>query len=637
MIILVSLMILFISSGVAARSLWMRLGVAAADERLAAWIGGSILFFAWCLGCTLLVAGAADLAGLPLVRVPVVASLSVVGAMACRWRVRRTAGACQQTPSITPLHASRSRFPRWACAAVVLPVIGLHAFLLLDAVSRPPSAFDGLRYHLPMIVRWVRDGRLSVIREIWQYCCPSNGELWLSLFAAARMESWIEPAMLPLGMLTALCTAGIARELGATVRGASVAGLLVLVSPMFALQMYSSYVDLFAAAFLTGSLYWVLRAARPGQAPGAVMGAALLAGLALGLSLGSKIGMIAWSAPVVLAMFAVLLRLRGGELRARVLVAFVAGSMVCSSYWYARSAYEMGWFLHPICVRLGGWTFGVGGTPSEICTDLGRIGWHSLSYPWLESKRSGYPYTLDNGLGPVFVGFAVTGVAYLVYRRVRQRGRPWFAELAVLGSLAVGTVLFVEVCFSYPRYALPLWLLMFAAAGPLVDLMLRWRFRCTVWLLSVSLGLSCAMIGLGAAKPAFQRWRDAHAGRAVPRGAPSMVEDFAPGTVILNLNDDLANYPLLGARWSNVVIESMFAASVGLQRSISRRQLADMNVDVVYQRGQMPPPFAADVEYALIYDQREHMPEARSSPARMYRVNVKRAGSNPVAGGEVRR
>jgi len=75
---------------------------------------------------------------------------------------------------------------------------------LIEAFLRQPQAFDGLCYHLPLIVRWLKEGQLSMMQGIWHYCLPANGELWLMLFASTGVECLIEPGMFPIGLLLAL-------------------------------------------------------------------------------------------------------------------------------------------------------------------------------------------------------------------------------------------------------------------------------------------------------------------------------------------------------------------------------------------------------------------------------------------------
>jgi len=70
------------------------------------------------------------------------------------------------------------------------------------------------------------------------------------------------------------------------------------------------------------------------------------------------------------------------------------------------------------------------------------------------------------------------------------------ADLMVLGIVAIGIVLFVELFYSCPRFALVLFVVPFAAAGPMIDLLLRYRRRASVSLVAVSVILSVAMIAL---------------------------------------------------------------------------------------------------------------------------------------------
>lgn len=634
MIAALSFLVLFVSAAFSSRAILSIIGVARTGERLAATIAWGTLCVGWSLGCALSLAFVAELSGLPLVRMPVAATLSTVLAVASVI----ICGRYRQAPTPLPPSVSRRLWPRTrpgylAVIAVLLPVAALHVFLLIEAFLRPPLAFDGLCYHLPQIVRWLRDGQLSMMQGVWQYCLPSNGELWQMFFASTGVEQLIEPGMFPIGLLLALVVAGIARELGATSHSATICSLLALACPIVSLQMYSSYVDMFSVAFLLNSLYWILRLGRRTLDWRETLGTVGLAGLSLGIALGTKPTMTAWAAPVVLGFIAILVggsvprpRAAGDRRFARwprrtMIAVFVAASLVCSGYWYFRSAHQTGWPLYPVRLHIGPWTLGSGDEPGGISA-MARHGWWSLIHPWGEAKRAGYPYTVDNGLGPMFAAFAMPGLAYLLFRRLRwDRRRNRLADLMVLSFVAIGIVLFVEVFYSCPRFALALGIVMFAAAGPVIDLLLRrWPGTCTV-LLGVSVTLSAAMIALWPAKTLAGRLYAGDLRRTAVYGTPELFEHLPEGTVVLNMSSALANYPLLGPRWSNQLIESMVARKLGLGKPLTQSQLETHGVEIVYACEEAHQLFASDVAYEKIYDEQDNPAWShRYPPARAYRI-----------------
>ncbi len=588
--------LLLMSAGLASRNLVRRLPLPPAHDRVPLFVAWGTLLVAWSLGSALLVALAALISSYPIVRLPIVAAVSVVAAFLLHIRGSH--------PS--PLFHEHNRLARpfapiRGLLLPAIPVVALHAFLALDALLRPPTSCDGLFYHLPLIVHWLKAGELSMMPDVFHFCGPGNGELW-TLFALAGSERLAELAMIPIGLLLAITVAGLARELRAGVRGAATCALLALASPMVALQMYGSYVDLFGATFLLGSIYWVLRIARR---RGDLRTAAGLAGLSLGIAFGTKLILVPWVAVVVL-MFVLAAHSASsvepaGRLRklATMLWPFAACVPICSFFWYFRNAWETGWLLYPVKLRLLGVEFGAGKVAGDICTDLASRGWIALSYPWIEWKKSGYPYSLDNGLGPIFAAFAVPGLIYLVFAAVSGLGHRRAARALTLAFAAIGTVLFVKVCFSYPRYALPLWLVLFATAGPGIELLLRRYPRGTTALLGITVTLSVAMTGLWPLKTLAGRIVDGRMTRAAIYGIPEFLDRLPSGAVVLNMAGGTANYPLLGEEWTNEVIETIRATPLGLTRPLRQAKLDEHRVDLVFARNRDRPEelFAPDVRY----------------------------------------
>lgn len=167
--------------------------------------------------------------------------------------------------------------PVLVVTGVALAVVACAAYLM------PVWQWDSLGYHLPFVGFVLQDRNISGLPADVPYLAtyPHNIEL---LYLALRMllpdDRLIDLGQLPLGLLGALATAGIARRLGAMVPVAIVAGLLWLTMPAVLLQLPTNYVDVGAAAYLLCTIYFLV-----GEATARDQ---LLAGIALGLYLGAK-------------------------------------------------------------------------------------------------------------------------------------------------------------------------------------------------------------------------------------------------------------------------------------------------------------------------------------------------------------
>lgn len=598
-----ALVVLLISSALASRTINRRFGFNLDCDPLPTIIAWGTVFVAWPLAMAMAIGFVALVTNSSLFQLPMVAGVSATGAFALHlWRSRSLPPLCERHEGVW----LNGLTPGLLFFAV--PVLALHVFLFVDALLRPPLSFDGLFYHLPLIVHWLNTGQLSMLPDIFQACGPANGELWQALFVATRIECLIELAMFPIGLFLAAVVAGLARELGARRRGALICSLMVLASPMVALQMYGSYVDMFGTAFLLGSFYWVLRCLRRRTQ---FQVEASLAGLSLGVALGTKGSLLPWVLPVALA-FAIAayfaFRSEAGDKFRKlgsVLWPFVVCMPICSAFWYVRNTWETGWPLYPLKLHLFGRDVGAGILKSEICNDLVKLnpGWISLGYPWGEWKNAGYSYSLDNGLGPMFAVFVAAGLVYLIFRAFRGlRRERRLRNVLVFGFVVIGAVLFVKVCFSYPRYALPLWVILFAAMGPAISL-LEWRHpRGSKLLLGTTIALSVAMVGLWPFKSLVGRVLDGQMGRAATYGVPELFDHLPSGTVVLNMASTANNYPLLGIDWTNEVIDANHAIREGLTRPLTQEKLDSHQVEIVFARDSDRPEqlFAPGIVYEEI-------------------------------------
>ncbi|MGD8451879.1 MAG: hypothetical protein PVJ57_08675 [Phycisphaerae bacterium] len=617
------LIVLFVAAGVTARAILRHLPPEPGDSPAERAIAGATVFVTCTLAAGLLPATVAEMTGLPLVTLPIMAVLMTVSAIVLQFCGRARPPAA----TLPAARRWRLRLSRVLLLTVALPVALLHVGLLIEGALRPPIGADGLFYHLPNVVRWLAHGRLDIVPGLVHPSTSGNGDVWMMLFAATRVEPLIELSFVPFGPLLALTVVLIARELGARRHGAVTAGLLVLATPMISLQMYSSYVDLFGTTFLAVGVYYLLRMLRATGYKPVPQGNTrhiVVAGLSLGVAIGTKLPFLVWSGPIVAGLLAVLAWRWWHSRQRRVLtlaIVFILMMIPGGAFWYLRALCQTGWIFYPVQVTIAGHTFGEG-LATEGLVSVPRPGLPSLAYPWFEWKNSGYNYSEGSGVGPHLPVFAAVGLLYLLLRRRRGRSRPPCpATWTILGLIALGYTLELTLFQSHPRYAFPLWTLLLAASAPLLGLLLRRAAPLTVPLLCLTVCLSVAMTGLWSAKRLLGRVRDGDLSRAYLYEIPPVIDTLPPGTVVLNLGEVTANYPLLGAAWTNVVLSPKTAVVYGLTPPLTHEALAARGVDVVYMRGDGPPPFADDVEFHTIFDNC-HDPDRRPTtiPTRIYGV-----------------
>lgn len=574
------------------------------------WIAFGTLFFATYLTHAQAAGAIAELTGRALFRPMMVAAcLAVTTTLVIAATLM---GSSDESRTCAP--SPGARFPRTIrrrCWLLALPVLLLHTLLMADALTRPPEAFDGLFYHLPMIARWLKVGHLlDMPLDVPQYCHPSNCELWQWLPASAGWEKLIEPSMAPVAVLFALTAYALGREFGIRPLGAWVATLFVLCCPIVALQAYASYVELFGAAFTLGALLWALRCFRSedGRAQRVY---ALLAGLSAGIALGTKLINVVWIAGIAMLFVGMYAWRRWRwpqQARPRpgivsLVLLFGLGAGVCSAVWYVRNTVHTGWPLFPFQVRVAGVTLGSGFGWDAAQTGVagyqeGQPPWQMFAYPWFEWKARGAAYSADNGLGPCFAGYAILGIPTFVFLRLRRRQSE--QRIMAVGAcvLLVGGVATWALILAYNvRYGLPVWSLVLVMSGSLVELLLRRHRYIATALVGATLTLGCGMVGIYTAKSITARLVERNDARAHFYGLIPEINSLPPGTVILNLAEGQRNYPLLGDGLKYDVIESMRVKQGAITLPVTQKQIDRLRIGAVYTRLNRPPPFAEGVRF----------------------------------------
>ncbi|MFQ5589675.1 MAG: hypothetical protein ACE5HE_00800 [Phycisphaerae bacterium] len=526
---------------------------------------------------------------------------------------------------------------RGAWRVPMLIVVGMYGAFLLDAVTRYPTGWDGLHYHLLVAVGWARDHAINLTKGVIHQCFPENGMIVACLLAFGKLERLFPLVHLPKALLLGAVMFGLARAVGAG-RRASISCVCVGLSvPLVVFQSVSSYIDLYAAtAWLSAllALVWATRARTDVQRRGLVT----LAGLAAGIALGSKTTYLVL-VPLLGVVAVAGEWLRPGGLRfsmrraAGCALLFGLGVFACSAFWFVRGAVRAGNPFYPLAVEVAGHQLLPGYTAQEAFPERSlrlrvKRWW---DYPWRESKNSsrrGYPYSTGNALGAAYATFVPVGVLAALISTLRRRGRArmqghhleerWQLIYVILALS--GIVMLLTIFHEMLRFILPLVLVAVPVAALLIDRLTAYASRMTLTLLTLSLGTTATIATIQPVHSILGRVRSGNWSRAAFYEIPELIDTFEPGTRLLNLASPTLSYPLLGDNLSNVVITPEHWGKLLNGRTISATALREHGIDYIYTRPPWPRDWPTDLPLELVYDD-THAPRlATTAPTRVYRV-----------------
>jgi hypothetical protein len=407
------------------------------------------------------VAGGTLAAGLFVVGTRLLGALNLL----VPWAFAASLAVCTVTLALVR-RGTRFTFPWRALGdrttAPLLVVSGIAlSIAVVSAVLLPVWQWDALGYHLPYVDFALQAGGTAGIPRDMPYIStyPHNAELlFLDLRAMLPDDGLVDLAQIPLGLLGAVATAGIAARLGASRALAVAAGAAWLVVPAVFLQLPTDYIDVTAAAFLLAAIHFTL-------APPSTR-ATLLAGVALGLFLGTKP-----NAPLGTALVGGVLLLRGA--RAKLLgptLAALALAFVLGGEAYVTNIVRHGNPVWPVEMNLGplhlpgteklSLVMGAGAAAPRLHGPLLlRVvrSWLTLdSFPTFDMRIGGY--------GPLFL-LALAPLVWLLVRRVRER-EPALLVLT-LATLAAPDPAVARYVLGFPALAL--------ASGAALLASVRWE------------------------------------------------------------------------------------------------------------------------------------------------------------------
>ncbi len=539
----------------------------------------------------------------------------------------------------------------WRIAVVI--VAAMYAVFLVDAVTRYPTGSDGLHYHLPVALQWMRNQSMDLIFGLTSHSYRNNGMIVASLMLFAKLEPLLTLIHLPKAALLALVIFGLARAVGASGRASVMAACISLSVPMVVFQSFSSYIDLYAAASWLSALLaltWAARTPRRDRRTGLL----ILSGLSAGVALGSKetyllltplLGVVAVAIAWIPWRSGAGARRdsrtggRGNSAHVRTPyrngVVFLLAALACSAFWFCRGAVQAGNPIYPLGVAIGGKEVLPGliaGNlyPSHPVAVKLRRWW---AYPWLETKYTGtgYPYSVNNAFGAAYTTFVPLGFLAVLLRvcatgfrsvgnRFHTRAPHEVWQLILLVLAAAGPLVAMVFFREYVRYVLPLVLVPIPLTAVLLD-RLRGRFERPV--LAIATCALAATAAIAALKPAHAfagRVKDGVWDRAAYYEVPALIDEFEPHTRILNHDSYERGYSLSGRNLTNVVITPPQWKMLTKGQAMSDRALQDHKIDYIYLRGPVPPTWPDDLCVEAVYDDSEQCRENGRWATRMYRV-----------------
>ena len=377
----------------------------------------------------------------------------------------------------------------WPPVAAGLAIVGLSlAWRAVLAVRLPVVDILGWQYHLVLADVWIQSEALvRVSQNLWTDGWPATGELltaWLMAFTRSDALAGFT-SLLPLPLAIVAC-AGLAREIGASRRSATLAGLLLGMTPAWLALAGTSYPDPGLATAVVAAWWLGLRLLRGERN----VVTALLFGIASGLAIGAKGSSLVLVGPIVAGVGLALLVETIRQMRARTgwVDPFAAGIgilvpiVILGASWYLKNALVHGNPLFP--VGFGPFAgeaehFGAPPMPAQLLEQSlpGQL-FRSWTYDWHLTE---YPYNVrPGGFGhawPAGLALAAIGLGWLVDRR----------RAAAIGLVVLPGVAALALVPSawYARYTLFLPALGWALAALAID-RLRARSRTVVGLLLVA-------------------------------------------------------------------------------------------------------------------------------------------------------
>ncbi len=240
--------------------------------------------------------------------------------------------------SMTP-----ARWRRWV-SPLALGAIVVGTSLVFAALANPTTDYDTIAYHMPIIGRWMQEGRfVSLTAEFSDVSAyPFSWEAIDTLFViVSRHDIAILVPNLVAWAAFGLAIRFLAIESGCSSRVAGPVAIMALAAPSVVVHVSTAHVDMPLAAIVLASGCFVVFTVRTGSWLGAV-----LAVTSLGLAVGTKASAFGY-ATVVLVVWAILRRTYRarpavGRIDRRCMAAACVVGGWLGAFWYIRNESILG-------------------------------------------------------------------------------------------------------------------------------------------------------------------------------------------------------------------------------------------------------------------------------------------------------
>lgn len=475
--------------------------------------------------------------------------------------------------TITGPRSSTGRLPAYLYVATFGLVVSYMVFAV-NAFTSFPTGWDSLAYHLPLALRWLQEGSLSIpASRVWQFSLPGNAEIGMMVLLSTGTEgsailvNWIAAVVLTLAIYR------LAMSITAGDRAASCASSLIVLSiPIVEFQCFVACVDLYGTAFLMAAFSLLLSGINDGvliSATGEVKAgfsliALFLSALACGVSIGTKPIYLFYGGLYVLLVGVMLLKKKtSGKLAVPILVV-VAGILLPSLFWFGRALLETHNPVYPIQLQLRGRVLLAGYDTSAITSEnfeqnfvSHQYGW--FTYPWTE-WRSGdllVPYTEGSGVGAAFATFIPLSLVFLLAHVLTRRSK-WIEQLLVLVFLACSLGWWF-LMHRVPRFGLPVLAIGCLVAAPVLTI-LQSRKKIFGVLFACSVLATCFISDLVPSQTLVGYLRGGRRTRSDSYKYPQVIDQLPAGARVLNYTrQPNMNYALAGEHLTNRVVASFEA------------------------------------------------------------------------------
>jgi hypothetical protein len=235
--------------------------------------------------------------------------------------------------------------------------------LLMGALAEPSTLPDTLAYHLPMVVDWFQQHRLTPFYLPWADFAnsyfPGNGHLvYLWVFAPLGSDLLVNGANLLLWASLGLGFLYASRKLGVSARVSSAVALIFVLTPLSLSQSLDQTLDVASGAFFLLAMGHLLRFGQSRRTWHLVL-FSLCAGLVLGTKYSGPAYVALLSAAYLMILWLLRCRMSAGR-RLAMMGVFAAGTLLVGGWWYVRNFVLAGNPMYPMDVSPFGATIFLG-------------------------------------------------------------------------------------------------------------------------------------------------------------------------------------------------------------------------------------------------------------------------------------